>query len=671
MGADVIEARDFSNLRGTLVGISDRMLDAHLRLYRQYVDTLNSMEAEYQRLDWTRPSEGQLPPPDGVGDILNRRVGSLDLKADGLLLDIMGGIDRELRAAGIVWRPAFYLGDGDFWTADEGTAVNIPWFLANQALWWLVNERKGRYTPEQVAQCIRHEIGHAVCYAFELWKTPEWLALFGDHGNPYVDTYDADPTDKDHVRYLHRTGEKHYAQKHPDEDFAESFAMWLDPAAGWKDSPHGQQKLQYIERLATSGAIASPAPPNQKPGFMVPYQSLRMTVADFLGQRPSAGWSPHSELLRREPYVYNAVVLHELYFEALGPSTKPPAWLRDAAIFAWGSWESYLLDLRACAGSTNGWALTVWDFRCQRMRNALVSEHHVGVSADCRVLLALDCWEHAYTMDHGISKHAYLAAFFQNVNWELVAARWPVPQPAPVTVLTVVRSDEAIISGDMSEEGQRFAGKRRDDLVLVQVERADGVKQNYWKKPEEAKRIIEEGRGKAVPTEKPPHIKAMADFERRFVNDKIEHGAIVADDGTVLLELTGGRNYIDFTPEQAKKMANAHLTHNHPSGNSLSTDDLALVINTNAKTIRAIGRSKTDGKTRIYSFMRPEAGWPKHAEVARISNFYDREVRKNFESAISNGKMTADEASARHHAEVWSRSTKDIDIGYIEEIVDD
>lgn len=432
----MITSRDFQSLRGNLVGISDRLLRDHLTLYQGYVDDLNAIEREYPLVDWTRPRDGQSSAPPGIARLLDMRIGDLKLAPEGVMAELIASTLQETRSAGIAWAPTFYLGDDGFWTADRATSINLPWFLANPTLWWLVNERRSKYTVEELARALRHEVGHALNYAFELWKTPEWMALFGDFEEPYKSVYLADPTSTDYVRYLHRTGDRHYAQKHPDEDWAETFACWLDPRPSVRVGlgPLAQRKVAYVAQLIASGALSGP-PKVTTPGETRPYTQLRQTIGAYLGEdRPGAVWSPHAELMRREPFAYNAVVLHESYFEAMGGAGQHgtgPLITTEAAR-AFGAVDSWLTDLRAACGATKcGWALTVWDARRQRLANVLVEDHRTGTWAGCLILSAIDLWEHSYTSDYGLRKDAYLAAVFTNMDWALIDQRLRLARPTP------------------------------------------------------------------------------------------------------------------------------------------------------------------------------------------------------------------------------------------------
>ncbi len=106
----------------------------------------------------------------GQQKLLATRICDLDLRPEGTLAECVEQVIGELRAKGITFVPAYYLGDDDFWTADRAVSINIPWYLANPRLWGLVNDHLFEYTREEVLMYLRHEAGHAINYAFELWR---------------------------------------------------------------------------------------------------------------------------------------------------------------------------------------------------------------------------------------------------------------------------------------------------------------------------------------------------------------------------------------------------------------------------------------------------------------------------------------------------------------------
>jgi superoxide dismutase len=360
------------------------------------------------------------------------------------MAECLRSVAADLVSRQISFLPAWYLGTvgDDFWTADRAISINVPWCYANPTLWRLANRgQRTAYTPDEMLRTLRHEAGHALCYAFEIWRDRGWQEVFGDSRAPYREEFTPVEGSRDFVEYL--TGVRaHYAQKHPDEDWAEACACWLDPGSNWRQQyaewPGALRKLEYVEALWQAGKMSGPAP-NMYLGRREPYRLETRTVADALGIGTAepplvtpTGWSQHAELLRQEPEAYNAVVLHEALFAQLGrfggptPDAPPSPRLLAEAERNWGSWESYLLDLRlCCAASDDGWALTMWDERRGKMRNAMV-EGNSAVPADCRVLLAIDTHEHAYALDYGIGKHLGIAAQMENIEWHEV---WKRLQP--------------------------------------------------------------------------------------------------------------------------------------------------------------------------------------------------------------------------------------------------
>jgi hypothetical protein len=217
--------------------------------------------------------------------LLSTRICDLQLEPQDVLADCLAQVEKELRSRGISFLPAYYLGDDDFWTTDRAISVNVPWYLANPVLWGLVNDHLFEYTRQEVMMYLRHESGHALNYAYQLWKRRDWAQTFGDFRRPYRDVYNANPWSHDYVRHLHRAGMYHYAQKHPDEDFAESFAVWLDPASRWRRRYRDWQvaltKLEYIDRVIDVERACRGAPVTQRLGSRAPYTDIKETVAEY------------------------------------------------------------------------------------------------------------------------------------------------------------------------------------------------------------------------------------------------------------------------------------------------------------------------------------------------------------------------------------------------------
>ena len=125
---------------------------------------------------------------------------------------------------------------------------------------------------------LRHEAGHAFNYAYKLHRTPEWKQLFGPYRRPYRENYRPVLFSKDYVRYLPGW----YAQKHPDEDFAETFAVWMTPRSGWRKRYRGwgaMAKLRYMDRIAKQFGNVDPLRKRGEPDITV--SDMEMTIAEF------------------------------------------------------------------------------------------------------------------------------------------------------------------------------------------------------------------------------------------------------------------------------------------------------------------------------------------------------------------------------------------------------
>src|SRR5262249_18233200 len=130
----------------------------------------------------------------------------------------------------------------------------------------------------QIMMYLRHEAGHAFNYAYELYKTPEWRELFGPFRRPYRDHYKPVPFSRQYVRHM----EGWYAQKHPDEDFAETFAVWLTPRSNWRKRYEGWcavKKLKYMDRIARKFRDGDPLRAQGDTDITV--DEMELTVGEF------------------------------------------------------------------------------------------------------------------------------------------------------------------------------------------------------------------------------------------------------------------------------------------------------------------------------------------------------------------------------------------------------
>jgi hypothetical protein len=161
--------------------------------------------------------------------------------------------------------------------------IGIPFYLADPRLHSIEAELGGELEGErEIMMYLRHEAGHAFNYAHRLYDTDEWRKLFGDYSKPYLDTYKPQPFSRKYV--VHISG--WYAQKHPDEDFAETFAVFLTPELDWGRRYAGWgalKKLLYVERIV--GERGRAVAPVQLAQRDLDVDDMEETVLDHYRQR--------------------------------------------------------------------------------------------------------------------------------------------------------------------------------------------------------------------------------------------------------------------------------------------------------------------------------------------------------------------------------------------------
>lgn len=181
--------------------------------------------------------------------LLQRKINELGLRLEGTVLEkLVLALEKECVEAGIKKiKPVCYLTEE--WGVPEGDPIiGIPYYLADERLKKLEEDVVEGETEEEILSYLRHEFGHVVNYAYLLYTTDEWAKLFGPPSRPYVEEYQPEPFSRDFVRHIPGW----YAQKHPDEDFAETFAVWLTPGSDWRTRYAGtgaEKKLDYVERI--------------------------------------------------------------------------------------------------------------------------------------------------------------------------------------------------------------------------------------------------------------------------------------------------------------------------------------------------------------------------------------------------------------------------------------
>ncbi len=181
-------------------------------------------------------------------ELLQKRICDLGVHIAGSELEgRIAQLYDELAAHGLAFRPACYLGDE--WFSPAGSpAIAIPFYLAHPRLKTLEMHQMLQVeggTPEWCQQLLRHESGHAIDHAYRFSSRDDWRAVFGSPETEYSpETYQPRPYSKGFVRNLPNW----YAQAHPDEDFAETFAVWLSMTPEqWREQYRGWKALDKLE----------------------------------------------------------------------------------------------------------------------------------------------------------------------------------------------------------------------------------------------------------------------------------------------------------------------------------------------------------------------------------------------------------------------------------------
>jgi hypothetical protein len=225
----------------------------------------------------------QPDPPKGWADmddaaLLDVRLCDLGLAIDGSWLEArIAQLQDELALRGLGFRPHYWL-SAEWFSPDGVPGVAIPFYLAHPRLMRLEKaqmlEVEGG-TPEWCMQILRHEAGHAFDNAYELRQRRRRIRMFGKPSTPYPDFYLPRPYSKSFVLHL----DSWYSQSHPDEDFAETFAVWLTPDSDWRsryaDWP-ALRKLKYMDDLMRG--LAGQAPRVSTRRTVEPLDRLRTTL---------------------------------------------------------------------------------------------------------------------------------------------------------------------------------------------------------------------------------------------------------------------------------------------------------------------------------------------------------------------------------------------------------
>jgi hypothetical protein len=233
--------------------------------------------------------------------LLSLRLCDLGLSIEGTLLEpAIARLYEELESRGLRFRPHCWLAQ-EWFSPDGIPGIAIPFYLAHRRLMRIerhfMREVEGG-NRNWLMRILRHEAGHALDSAYRLRRRGAWRAVFGPSSLPYPATYRPRPGSRRFVQHLGAW----YAQAHPTEDFAETFAVWLKPRSTWRREYSGWPafaKLEFIDALAAEIGPAKPVVSNRGTFEEVTHDTLtlRELYERRLAQAPAMRRSGADELL--------------------------------------------------------------------------------------------------------------------------------------------------------------------------------------------------------------------------------------------------------------------------------------------------------------------------------------------------------------------------------------
>ncbi len=222
-------------------------------------------------------------------ELLNTRVCDLQLNfEDTSLFRCIQKLYAELLSKKLQFKPRYYFTcGGDEWGCpDRVPIIGIPFHLADNRL--IRIERDMGYTiydRRDLMFLLRHETGHAINYAYELYNTSEWKEVFGDFNKTYPTNFKFkfNPFSRNYVKS--QGDPRYYAQAHPDEDFAETFAVWLTPRSNWRNTYKKWPSLKKLEFVDHTISQLRTRKPSVLTGPLdSPYHSKSYTLIEYYGE---------------------------------------------------------------------------------------------------------------------------------------------------------------------------------------------------------------------------------------------------------------------------------------------------------------------------------------------------------------------------------------------------
>ena len=323
--------------------------------------------------------------------LLDVRICDLDVTIEGTWLERqIEQLYNELARRGLRFRPHCWL-SGEWFTPDHVPGIAIPFYLAHTRLRKLEDrmmfEVEGG-TRVWCMQLLRHEAGHAYETAYQLGRRPRWRKIFGRPTKPYPHSYRPRPVSKRYVHHL----DWWYAQSHPCEDFAETFAVWLGSTTRWRrryDGWPALKKILYVDELMTE--LAGRAPRVRSRAKVESANRIRMTLREYYKTKQSRYESDHPDFFDRD--------LTRLFPDPHGAGKYPTAaaYLRRTApdlrrvVSEWTGEHAYAVNL------------VIKDMikRCRELE-LLLTRPHEELKVEVAIMLTMQTMNFVHGTDHQI-----------------------------------------------------------------------------------------------------------------------------------------------------------------------------------------------------------------------------------------------------------------------------
>ncbi len=248
--------------------------------------------------------------------LLEVRLCDLGVSLEGTAVEArIQQINAELAARGLV-QPHSWLSD-EWFTPDGVPGVAVPFYLAHPRIEKLELAQMLEVEGGEATSCLRilrHEAGHAIDNAYMLRRRPTRRRLFGLPSMAYPEYYLPKPYSKSFVQHL----DHWYAQSHPDEDFAETFAVWLDPGSDWR-ARYAEwpviRKLEYMDRIMRRLAGTRPLVTSKR--VVDPLPRLKATLREHYRRKREHYGLDHPDFYESD--------LRRLFSDAPEYAKNPPA----------------------------------------------------------------------------------------------------------------------------------------------------------------------------------------------------------------------------------------------------------------------------------------------------------------------------------------------------------